>query len=99
MRILALVFLLCLTSPIANAQVFQSRKPVICDKVKTIIEALNENYQEIPIWTGKDAADETRYSLFINKQTRSWTFIQFTSEIACILGTGDGSKEIPDYQT
>ncbi len=99
MRTLALAFLLCLASSIVDAQVFQTRKPIICDKVKTVVEALDENYQEVPIWTGKDASDETRYSLFINKQTKSWTFIQFTSEIACILGTGQDSKEIFDFQT
>ncbi len=94
MRTLALAFLFCLTSSIANAQAFESRKPVICDNTQKIIKSLIENYNEKPIWTAKDARDETRYSLFVNNKTGTWTLLQMTSEVACILGIGDDSKLI-----
>ncbi len=92
MRTLALAFLLCLTGPIANAQAFQSQKPVICDDIKKIIGSLNQNFKEKPVWVAKDENDETRYSLFVNQKTGSWTLIQFTSTVACILGVGEDSK-------
>ncbi len=94
MRYIAVAFLFCLSSSIANAQAFQSEKPVICDKTKNVIEFLTSRYNEKPIWTGKDARDETRYSLFVNSKTGSWTLLQMTPEYACLLGIGDNSKLI-----
>lgn len=90
MRTVAVAFLFCLTSSIANAQSFQSNKPVICDNVQKIIQALGDNYEEKPIWAG--TGEGTRFSLFINQNTGSWTIIQFTTEFACILGVGNDSK-------
>jgi hypothetical protein len=92
MRILIVAFLFCLISPIVNAQAFQSRKPVICDDIKKVIESLNQNFEEKPVWLAKDQSDDTRYSLFVNQKTGSWTLIQFTSTVACILGVGEDSK-------
>ena len=92
MRTVAVAFLFCLTSSIANAQSFQSNKPVVCDNAQKVIRALGENYEEKPIWAG--SGESTKFSLFINKTTGSWTIIQFTTEIACILGVGQDSKII-----
>jgi len=92
MRTFAVAFLFCLTSSIANAQSFQSNKPVVCDNAQKIIKALGENYEEKPIWAG--TGEGTKFSLFINKTTGSWTIIQFTTEVACILGVGSESKII-----
>ena len=90
MRRLALAFLFCLISPIANAQTFQSEKPVVCDvNPEKVIKALIENYEENPVWvaTGEGA----KFTLFVNKDTGSWTLLQFTSEWACIIGIGKNS--------
>lgn len=90
MRTVAVAFLFCFISSIANAQSFQSNKPVICDNVQKVIKSLGESYEEKPIWAG--SGESTRFSLFINQTTGSWTIIQFTSEFACILGVGHDSK-------
>lgn len=89
-------FLLGLTSSIANAQGFQSRKPVVCDETKRVIQALTENYDEKPLWTAKDQDDGTRYSLFVNKKNGTWTILQMNPEYACILGVGEESEFIFD---
>lgn len=94
MRIITVAFLFCLTSSIANAQAFQINKPIICDETKKVIEALNESWNEKPIWVAQDGVDKSRYALFINQKTGTWTMLQFTPEIACILGVGDKSKLI-----
>ena len=96
MRIVIAAFLFCLTSSIAYAQAFQIQKPIICDSTQKIIRSLVENYNEKPVWTGKDARDDSRYSLFINNKTGTWTLLQMTPEVACILGVGDESKFIGD---
>lgn len=94
MRYSTVAFLFCLLSPIANAQAFQSHKPVLCDETKKIIEALTTNYEEKPLWTAKDLRDNTRYSLFVNAKTGAWTMIQMNPEISCILGVGTASELI-----
>ncbi len=92
MRLFAMAFLLCLTSPIANAQAFESRKPVLCDNTQTLIKSLTENYNEKPLWTAKNPVDDTRFSLFVNSKTGHWTLLQMTSTVACIIGVGDDSN-------
>jgi hypothetical protein len=95
MRILLVAFLFCLTSSIANAQVFQANKPLMCDKVITVFTALKEKYKEIPVWVADDIRDGTKYALFVNEKESTWTMLQFTTENACILGVGTGST-LPD---
>lgn len=94
MNKVVVAFLFCLTSSIANAQAFEAHKPLLCDETKKIIESLNTNWKEIPIWTAKDGRDESRYGLFVNDKTKTWTLIQLTPQYACILGVGEESKLI-----
>ena len=96
MRTVALAFLFCLTSSIAYAQAFESSKPVLCDNVQSIIRGLTENYNEKPVWTARNPVDDTRYALFVNAKEGSWTLLQMTTEIACIIGVGQESKFLFD---
>ena len=73
---------------VAIAEPVTVEKPVLCENTKILIETLsNGKYKEIPAWVGND--DSSKYSIFANEKTGSWTFIQFNSTIACILGTGE----------
>lgn len=94
MRKTAMAFLFCLTSSIANAQAFQSTKPVLCDNTAKIMTALKEKYNEEPVWMGSDIRDSTKYALFINAKEGSWTLLQFNPEVSCILGVGGESTPI-----
>jgi hypothetical protein len=96
MRFLTVAFLFCLSGTVANAQPFESRKPVLCDDTKTLIKSLTENYNEKPIWTARNPVDHTRFGLFVNSKTGSWTLLQMTPDIACILGVGEESSSIGD---
>jgi hypothetical protein len=89
-------FLFCLISSIANAQPFESRKPVLCDDAKILIRSLTENYNEKPIWTARNPIDDTRFGLFVNAKTGSWTLLQMTPGIACIIGVGEESNLLGD---
>jgi hypothetical protein len=66
-------------------------KSVVCANVSTLLNGLKDHYDELPIWIGQD--EKSRYSLFVSK-TGSWTLVQFSDEIACILGVGTNSREI-----
>jgi hypothetical protein len=66
-------------------------KPVVCDKTEKILSTLMGNkYQETPLWAGID--ENSKYGLLTNRETGTWTFIQFNKEIACVLGVGESSR-------
>ena len=76
---------------LALAQPVTVEKPLVCEKTEKVIESLqNGQYKENPSWVGYD--EKSRYALFVNEKTRTWTMIQFNEKIACILGVGEGSK-------
>ena len=92
MRVVILVFLFCLLSTIANAEQYQSRKVIICDKAEIIFEKLASDFEEYPIWGGKDATDPSLYALTVNKSNGSWTLVQFFKDVACVIGVGVDSQ-------
>lgn len=94
MRQYIMAFLLCLISTVANAQAFTTNKPVICDDSKTVIAFLGERYGERLVWMANDAQDLSKFGLFVNEKTKSWTLLQFTTEVACVVGLGQNSKLI-----
>ena len=94
MRTMITAFLFCLTSSIAYAQGFQTNKAVVCDETKKIISALSEHWNEKLQWIGNDSTDASKYGLFVNEKTGTWTMLQFTAEVACIIGVGEKSKLI-----
>ena len=76
---------------LAVAQPVTVEKPVICEKTEKVIDSLQKGqYKENPSWIGYD--DKSKYALFVNEKTRTWTMIQFNENIACIIGVGEGSK-------
>ena len=95
MRKLAMAFLFCLTSSIANAQAFSIEKRLLCDRTPDLLSALREKYKEEFVWAGDDVQDKSKYALFVNFQLGTWTLLQMTPEYACILGVGAGAIMSP----
>jgi hypothetical protein len=90
MRQSALAFLFCLTGSVVNAQpAVQLEKPVTCSTFKTVVEQLSGIYGEEPHWNGLGA--QSKYIMFVNPKTQSWTLVEYTDNIACIIGTGERS--------
>lgn len=94
MKYLLLFVLLVLG--IAVAQSVTVQKPTECADTATLLQGLvGSDYKEKPIWWGIEiGATLSRYSLFVNEETKSWTLIQFDDKIACVLGTGENSTRI-----
>lgn len=88
MRKLAVAFLFCLTSTIANAQSFQLNHKLYCDKAKEIFRALFEQGEK-PLWQGKNEKGFVTV-LMLNAQTQSWTLVMTDGETACALDFGKG---------
>lgn len=81
---------------IAVAQSVTVQKPVECVNTETLFQGLiGSDYKEKPIWLGiEPGATLSKYSLFVNEQTKTWTLIQFDAKMACVLGTGEASTQI-----
>jgi len=103
MRNVIMAFLFALTGSIANAQSFQLDKPTVldnptvldkptvCDKPEKVFDSLGNKHKEKPVWTGKDAQNDSGYALFLNEKTGLWTIVQFNKSMACVLGIGKES--------
>jgi hypothetical protein len=81
---------------LAVAQSVTVQKPIECADTATLLRGLSgSEYKEKPIWFGiEPGVTVSRYSLFVNEETKSWTLIQFDEKIACVLGTGENSTQI-----
>jgi hypothetical protein len=82
-----------LTSAQSSSGPVTIEKTVVCDKTQNVLDVIiNGRYQENPVWGGVD--DDSRYGLLVNRETGTWTIIQFNKETACILGTGKSSRSM-----
>lgn len=92
-RLFFLAFLMILIFAPAWAQESgwsRQDKPVICGPFVEIVAALTgADHQEVPLWTGQSSEDTTRFVLFVNPKNSSWTIIQHTRQVACVLGVGE----------
>lgn len=62
-------------------------KSIVCEETSVVLTTLfSGDYQEFPIWMGN--GENSRFSLFANEKTKSWTLIQYDEKIACVLGVG-----------
>lgn len=81
--------LFCLASSIANAQeIIDLTKPMKCSDAQTVMNYFSDTHKESPVWVGK-TVHNTHIVLLANKETRSWTLIEYDARIACVLGAGE----------
>lgn len=98
MRLLILAILaLYFTNSTAQVQV---EKPIICMDTASLYNSLtSEELQEQIQWGGQSESNDSKYLLFVNKKTKTWTFVQLNEKIACILGTGEKSIFVDNFKT
>ena len=89
MRNTTMAFLFCLISSIAHAQqIIDLQKPLKCSDAQSVMNYFVDNHKETPIWVGK-SVHNTHITLLMNKETRSWTIIEYDVKLACVLGAGE----------
>ena len=89
MKNTAVALLFCLISSIAHAQeIIDLTKPMKCSDAQSVMNYFVDTHKETPIWVGK-SVHNTHITLLVNKQTRSWTMIEYDTRIACVLGAGE----------
>jgi hypothetical protein len=89
MKNTAVALLFCLISSIAHAQeIIDLTKPMKCSDAQSVMNYFVDIHKETPIWVGK-SVHNTHITLLVNKDTRSWTMIEYDTRIACVLGAGE----------
>jgi len=92
MRCTTMAFLFCLISSIAHAQqIIDLQKSLKCSDAPVIMNYFVDTYKETPVWVGK-SVNNTHITLLVNKETGSWTMIEYDSRLACVLGAGEGKS-------
>jgi hypothetical protein len=93
MKNASVALLFCLNSTIAHAQeIVDLVKPLKCSDAESVMTFFNINYQEVPLWVGKTTTN-THITLLVNRETRSWTMIEYDARMACVLGAGETSSK------
>ena len=89
MKNAAVALLFCLISSIAHAQeIIDLTKPMKCSDAQSVMNYFVDTHKETPIWVGK-SVHNTHITMLINRETRSWTMIEYDTRLACVLGAGE----------
>ena len=89
MKNAAVALLFCLISSIAHAQeIIDLTKPMKCSDASSVMNYFVDTHKETPIWVGK-SVHNTHITLLMNRETRSWTMIEYDTRLACVLGAGE----------
>ena len=86
----ATALLLCLSGSLGMAQYTEQSKPVRCFSLDVALAALQDTWNERPVWSGSGAG--SNFALFMNPNTGSWTLLEFGKDVACVIGSGNNSK-------
>ena len=103
-----LLALLCSCSP-AVAQEYFTKKPVICGPIDKMINKYSNDIGENPLLSadgltlldnGTFSAAPSRYIFGFNKETGTWTLLEFLPDgvQACVIGKGIGMQLITQEQ-
>ena len=89
MQKLIMAFLFCLISSIAHAQeIVDLNKAMKCSEPQKVMNYFVDTHKEIPVWVGK-TVHNSHITLLMNRETRSWTMIEYDDRLACVLGAGE----------
>lgn len=62
-------------------------KPVLCADTEKVIPEVYKQYREVPLWGSK--LEDSKIALFVNSETKTWTLIQWTDAVACVIDAGE----------
>jgi hypothetical protein len=93
-----LLLLLMFVTPVfaqqQEMQVFEISRPMKCAKTEDIMNFISENFGETMSWVGKDENNSSYLSIYKNKDTGTWSLIQYDSKVGCFLGSGSQGTPI-----
>ena len=83
----SLIYFLLFVPALVLAQIVTVPKSVQCGEARLILTYLTEEFEEKPFHLLKTDSEST-IGLLVNSKTKTWTLVEFNSQIACILSTG-----------
>lgn len=86
---------LLLVTNYCYAEPFPYEKPVVCDTAVDIFSMVQKEYNEKITFSGKpEGASEAGSAIVVteNKETGTWSIIQFNSKFACVIAVGKHEK-------
>lgn len=89
MKKIILLFLLALSS-IASSK--ETNKPVLCMDAKEMFDAIFEEYRETILMVFDQDSFPNKIVLTVNPATKTWSLVEYSTEIACLLGSGNNYK-------
>lgn len=69
-------------------QIFEFTKTMKCSKVEHLMSFLNEKFGETMAWVGKDENTASYIAIYKNKETGTWSMIQYDTTYGCFIGSG-----------
>lgn len=93
--------LLLATSLTACSQ--EANKPVVCLDTKEMFDSIFEEYNEsILMIFDQDAYPDNKIALTVNSKSKTWSLVEFNTNVACLLGAGldykiIGRRNTKDY--
>lgn len=81
---------LALVCAVTHAQKpVETNKKIVCFPVKVLMKDLKDKYGEEPMVMGTTSnMSEVAMALYLNKETGSYTIIEFDTEAACVISVG-----------
>lgn len=73
-----------------SQEIREIKRTIQCSDFKTLAAGLANEYKEQVIWVGRVEENSTNVALLVNKETTTWTVIQYDRKTACVLSAGDG---------
>ena len=92
--ILSLTLTVFLTLPLSAQETLT--KTVVCYPAEQLFAAIVKKYDERPTFTARVTDTPNIVTLLVNQQTKTWTFVEFTHETACVINHGTGYVITPE---
>lgn len=88
--LLALLVTLPLITATAQApdRVMEIDKAMICMPAAQLFETMTKRHGERPIWAAH--LEDSKIGLFVNEDSETWTIIQWTDKLGCVIDAGQG---------
>jgi hypothetical protein len=88
------LILAVMLTTLAHAEPRTLNKPVVCESTAKVFRTMLEEFGETPQWRGSTSQQGTNTVLTVNTKTGSWTLIEYTTVMACVIGIGENSSSV-----
>lgn len=89
-----LLLLIFVTPVFAQQDTFMVNRSMKCGNAEKLMVDMQEQYGEKLVWSAKSEQNESYFGILKNKETGTWTLIQFDSKIGCVVGSGSQGTPI-----